>query len=134
MKKQRNHFQLKDQENSLERTNNETDLFSLIDTNFIKKIMKILKQLRKATDRNAEYCKKELETIKKNQEKLGNSFAETKAELKAMNSRMNNAAERISDLEDRMMESTQSGQQTESQMKENDTNELIYKIVTDSQI
>ena len=34
MKKQRNHSQLKDQENSLERTNDETDLFSLIDTEF----------------------------------------------------------------------------------------------------
>ena len=40
-----------------------------------------------------------------------------KAELKAVNSRMNNAEERISDLEDRLMEITQSKQQTESQMK-----------------
>ena len=40
-----------------------------------------------------------------------------KAELKAMNSRMNNTEERISDLEDRIMEITQSGQQTESQIK-----------------
>ena len=31
-----------------------------------------------------------------------------KSELKAMNSRMNNAEERISDLEDRIMENTQS--------------------------
>ena len=48
--------------------------------------MKILKELRKAIDRNAEYCKKELGTIKKNQK---NSFTEMKAELMAMNSRMN---------------------------------------------
>ena len=40
--------------------------------------MKILKELRKAIDRNAEYCKKELETINRNQEKLENSFAEIK--------------------------------------------------------
>ena len=32
MKKQRNHSQLKDQENSPERTNNETDFFNLINT------------------------------------------------------------------------------------------------------
>ena len=93
MKKQRNHSQLKDQENSPERTNNETDLFSLIDTNFKKEIMKILKELRKAVERNAEYCKKEPETIKRNQEKLENSFVKTKTELKAMNSRRNNAEE-----------------------------------------
>ena len=58
MKKQRNHSQLIDQENSPERTNNETDLFSLIDTKFKKEIMKILKDLRKAIDRNADYCKR----------------------------------------------------------------------------
>ena len=39
------------------------------------------------------------------------------SELKAMNSRMNNAEEQISNLEDRTMEITQSRQQTESQMK-----------------
>ena len=43
--------------------------------------MKILKGLRKAINRNAEYYKKELETIKRNQEKLENSFVETKTEL-----------------------------------------------------
>ena len=43
---------------------------------------------RKAIDRNTDYCKKELETIRSSQEKLENSFAETKDELKAMNSRI----------------------------------------------
>ena len=82
---------MKDQENSPERINNETDIFSLIDTKFKKEIMKILKELRKVINRNADYYKKELETIRRSQEKLENSFAETKAELKAMYSRMNNA-------------------------------------------
>ena len=39
--------------------------------------------------------------MRRNQEKLENSFAEIKAELKAKNSRMNNA-ERLSDLKDIM--------------------------------
>ena len=107
VKKQRNYFQLKDRENSPERTNNATDLFSLIDTKFKKEIMKILKELRKAIDRNADYYKKELKTIRRRQEKLENSLEEMKAELKAMNSRMNNAEKQISDLEDRIMEITQ---------------------------
>ena len=34
--KERNHSQLKDQDNSPERTNSETDLFSLTDTDFKK--------------------------------------------------------------------------------------------------
>ena len=89
--KQRNHSQLKDQENSPEGTNSETVLFSLMDTEFKKEVITLLKKLRKAIDRNAEYCEKELETIRRSQEKLENSFAETKAELKAMYSRMNNA-------------------------------------------
>ena len=45
----------------------------------------------------------------RSQEKLDNSFAKTKAEQKASNSRMNNAKEQISDLKDRKMEITQSG-------------------------
>ena len=122
MKKQRNHSQLKDQENFSEGTSNETDFFSLIDTDFKKEIMKILKELRKAIDRNAEYCKKELETIKRNQEKLENSFSEMKAELMAMNSRMNNAEEQISDLKDRITETIQSGLQTESQTNKKERN------------
>ena len=56
--------------------------------------MKILKELWKAIERNADYYKKELETIKRGQEKLENSFPETKAELKATSSRINNTEER----------------------------------------
>ena len=90
MKKQRQLSQSKDQENSPERTNNETDLFNLINTEGKKEIMKILKKLR-AIDRNADYYYNELETIKRNQEKLENSFTKMKDELKAMTSRMNTA-------------------------------------------
>ena len=62
---------------------------------------------------------KELENIRRSQEKLENSFAETKSELKALKSRMNNTEELTSDLEDRIMEITQSGQQAENQLKKN---------------
>ena len=46
MKTLRNHSQLKEEENSPEGANNETDLCSLIDTKFKKEIVKILKELR----------------------------------------------------------------------------------------
>ena len=69
--------------------------------------MRILKELRKPIKRNSDYCKKELETMRRNQEKLENSFGETEAELKAMDSRMNNAKERTIDLKDRIMAITQ---------------------------
>ena len=42
--------------------------------------------------------------------------------MKAPKSIMNNAEERISDLEDRIMEITQSGQQTENQIKKQESN------------
>ena len=68
--------------------------------------MEILKELRKVINRNVNYCKKELESIRRNQEKFKNSFAEMKTELKAMNNSMNNAEERISDLKDIIIEIT----------------------------
>ena len=55
---------------------------------------------------NANYFRRELENIRRSQEKLENSFAETKAELKALKSRKNNTEELISDLEDRILEMT----------------------------
>ena len=55
-------------------------------------------------------------------EKLENSFAEMQTELKVIKTRMNNAEEWISDVKDKIMEITQSGQQTESKMKKNESN------------
>ena len=43
---------------------------------------------------------------KEEHRKIRNSFAETQTELKALKSRMYNAEEQISDLEDRIMEIT----------------------------
>ena len=65
----------------------------------------------------ADSFRKELGNIRRNIEKLENSFTETQIELKAIKTRMNNVEEQISDLEDRIMEITQSGQQTENEMK-----------------
>ena len=44
------------------------------------------------------------------------------AELKALTSKMSNAEEQISDLENRIMEVIQSRQQTEKQMKKHESN------------
>ena len=65
----------------------------------------------------ANYFRKELENIRRSQEKLENSFAEMQAYLKSFKSKMNNAEEQISDLEDRIMKITLSGQQTGKQIK-----------------
>ena len=72
MKKLRNHSQLKEQENSPEAANNETDLFSLIDIKFKKGIVKILKklrvnmeELRADTNNNVNYFRKELGNVRR---------------------------------------------------------------------
>ena len=70
MKKQRNYSQLKEQEKSPERTNNKIDLASLPDPKFKKEVIKILKELRKIINRNADHCNKELENMKRSQSKL----------------------------------------------------------------
>ena len=52
-----------------------------------------IKKLREDTNNNADSLRKELENIMRSQEKLENSFAEMKTELKAIKSIMNNAEE-----------------------------------------
>ena len=81
-----------------------------------------MKELRMDINSNADYFRKELENTRRSQEKLENSFAEMKIVLKTLKSRMNNAEEWISDLEDRIMEITQLGQKTENQMKKHGNN------------
>ena len=113
------HSQLKEQENSPEAPNDETDLCSRIDTEFKRETMNILKELRMnrkelRVDIN---LRKEFKNIRKNQDKSEKSLAETQTELKSLKRRMNNAEEQISDLQDRIMEFIQSGEQTENQMK-----------------
>ena len=61
--------------------------------------MKILKELRADISSNADYFRKELENIRRSQEKLENSFAEMQAELKALKRSMNNTEKRINDSE-----------------------------------
>ena len=48
-----------------------------------------------------------------------------KAELKAMNSRLNNKEEQINDLQDRIMEIPQSEEQNERQIKKKNESNLI---------
>ena len=55
--------------------------------------MKILEELKEDMNSNADSFRKELENIRRSQEKLENSFSDTQTELKPIKSRMNNAEE-----------------------------------------
>ena len=124
MKKLRNDSQLKEQENSPEEENNESDLCNLKYTEFKKVIVKILKEswanmkeLRAYMNGNADYFGMELENMWRSQEKLEDPFVERQAELKTPKSKTNKGEKWISDLEDGTKENIQSRQQTENQMK-----------------
>ena len=78
---------------------------------------------------NAASFRKKPENIMRSQEKLENSFAEMLTELKSLKSRINNAEEQTSHLEGRIIEITQSGKQTENQMKKYEAIQEIYEIV-----
>ena len=78
-------MELKEQENSPEEAKNKKKNLCLTDTELKKEVMKILKGLRIAINRNGNYFRKEPENIRRRKEKLENSFAETKAELKTIN-------------------------------------------------
>ena len=71
MKKLRNHSHLKQQENSPEAANNKADLCSLIDKEFKREIMKMLKdlrlninELRADRNSNADSFRNDLENIR----------------------------------------------------------------------
>ena len=87
-------------------------IICLPETEFKKLVKKILRtELRKSINRNKAHFNKELETVKKTQSIIDNSISEIKSTLEAKNSRLNDTEECISDLEDRIMEITQSEQQ-----------------------
>ena len=65
-------LQLKEQENSPKVDNNETNLWSLTDIEFKREVLKILKELGEDINSNADSFRKELENIKRSQEKLEN--------------------------------------------------------------
>lgn len=68
MKKKRKYSQLQEQDKS------PADHTSLLNPEFKKEVIKILKELRKNINRNADHYYKELERIKVNSSKLDNSI------------------------------------------------------------
>ena len=100
----------------------EIDIDGLLDQDFKKRVIKVLKELKEIGFRDIKYVKNEIETIEKNQVELVNSLSEMRADLKAVQSRLENTEEQICDLEDRTTGSTQSEQLREKQIKNNENN------------
>ena len=115
MKRQRNSSQLKEQEKNPEKINNETEINNLPNKQFKTLVIKMLTELRKRIDVNSEHFNKELENMIKIQSEMNTSVAEIKNTLEEMNGRLSDTEKHRSDLEDRIMEITQSEQQKENQ-------------------
>ena len=113
MRRQRNLFQLKEQEKTPDKTTNKTEINNLPDKEFKALVIRILTELGKRIDEHSKNFSKELEYIKKNQSELKNTITEMKNTLGGINSRLGDAEECVSDLEDRIMKITQSEQQKE---------------------
>ena len=79
----------------------------------------MLNELGKKIDEHSEHFNKELENIKKNQGELKNAITEMKKPLKGINSRLGDTEKHISDLEDKIMEITQSEEQKGKQIFKN---------------
>ena len=68
----------------------------------------MLTEPEKRIDKYSENFNKELESMKKNQSKLKNTMTKMKNTPEGINSRLGDAKKHISDLEDRLVEITQS--------------------------
>ena len=80
-------FQRKEQNKTLEKMPNETEISTLSDKEFKAMVIKMLTEFRKRIEEHSENFHQELESIKKNQSELKNTITEMKNTLEGLNSR-----------------------------------------------
>ena len=116
-------FQLKEQDKTLEEQLSEVEIGNLPEKEFRIMILKMIQELRKRMEarieRMQEMFHRDLEEIKNKQTEMNNTIIEVKNTLEGINSRITEA-ERINDLEDRMVEITVMQQNKEKRMKRNE--------------
>lgn len=101
---------MKDHKKTLEKELSKVEISNLCDKKFKVIIVKMVTRLQKGVDEHRENFNKEIENTKKNQSKLKKTMTEMKTTLEGISSRLENAIEWISNLEDRVIESTQAEQ------------------------
>ena len=113
---------MKEQDKTPEKQLNEVEISKLPEKEFRIMIVKMIQDLRKRMEAKIEKMQemfnKDLEELKK---EMYNTITEMKNTLEGINSRITEA-ERISDLEDRMVESTAPEQNKEKRKKRNEGN------------
>ena len=121
MKRQRAMYQIKEQDKTPEKQQNEGEISNLPEKEFRIMMVKMIQDLRKRMEANIEKMQemfnKDLEELKNKQTEKINTITEMKTTLEGINSRITEAEEWISDLEDRMVGFTAAEQNKEKRMK-----------------
>ena len=126
MRWQKNMFQTKEQDKTPEEQLSDMELDNLPKKEFRVMTVKMIQELGKRMDAQREKLQevlnKELENIESNQTELKNTITEMKNTLEGINSRINEAEEWVSQLEDRVVEIIAMEQNKEKRMKRNEDN------------
>ena len=117
MRRQRNKQQVKEQSKNPPDQTNEEEIGSLLEKEFRVIIVKMIQNLGNRMEEIQEMFNKDLEELKSNQTMMKNTINEIKNYLKGINSRITEAEEQISDLQDKIVEITTAEQNKEKRMK-----------------
>ena len=104
--------------NPLDQTNEE-EISSLPEKELGVMIVKIIQNLGNRMEKIQETFNKDLEELKTKQTMMNNTINEIKCSLEGINSRITEAEERISDLEDKIVEITTAEQNKEKTHEKN---------------
>ena len=99
---------------------NEQEISSPPEKEFRVMIVKVIQNLGNKVEKIQKTFTKDIEELKSKQTMMNNTINEIKYPLEGINSRITEAEERISDLEDRKVEFTAAGQNKEKRMKRNE--------------
>ena len=117
MRTQRNTQQMKEQGKNRPDQTNEEEIGSLPEKEFRVMIVKMIQNLGNRVEKIQETFNKDLEEVKSKQTMMNNTKNDIKNSLEGINSRITEAEERISDLEDKIVEITPTEQNKETRMR-----------------
>ena len=106
MKSQRNTTQMKEQTRNTEVQINEEEIGKLLEKEFRRMMIMMIKNLDNKMETMQESTNKDLKELKNKQTETNNAITETENTLEGINSRISEAEKLISELEDKMLEIT----------------------------
>ena len=129
MRRQRNTQQMKEQGKNTPDLTNEEEIGSLHEKEFRIMIVKMIQNLGNRMEKIQKTFNMELEELKSKQTVMNNTINKMKNSLEGINSRITEAEERISDLEDKIVEITTVEQNKEKKNEKNSGQEKQKKKV-----